>query len=195
MQYRIGIHENAAVDAEAGIPFQEKHKSLSQLVCDPARLRRLPEARVEPRCRWRFDQNGFVCMALPPVQSPRLSSQQGVFLFNGAEAMHFEESLDSMMHGHRSRWYKRFRVPYSALPEIERELFQINVHELSLFRMSKGWPVLSDRRYDCTGENERALLVAATRIEARSGNPPHMFCTVFVQSIRQTWPFLAFLGI
>jgi hypothetical protein len=84
-------------------------------------------------CRTHFNQNGFVSMALPPVQNPRLSSQQGVFLFSGAETLHFEESLDLMMEGVDRGWYKRFRVPVSALREVEEQLFQINIHELSLF--------------------------------------------------------------
>jgi len=83
--------------------------------------------------REHFNQNGFVSIALPPVHNPRLSSQQGVFLFNGAEGLVFEESLDDMMSGVAPQWYKRFQVPKSALDEIERRLFQINIHELSLF--------------------------------------------------------------
>jgi hypothetical protein len=84
-------------------------------------------------CGTHFNQNGFVSIALPPVQNPRLSSQQGVFLFSGAEALHFEESLDLMMGGVDRGWYKRFRVPASALREVEEQLFHINIHELSLF--------------------------------------------------------------
>jgi hypothetical protein len=83
--------------------------------------------------REHFNQNGFVSIALPPVHNPRLSSQQGVFLFNGAESLGFEESLDDMMSGVTQQWYKRFQVPKSALDEIEKRLFQINIHELSLF--------------------------------------------------------------
>jgi hypothetical protein len=37
-----------------------------------------------------FNQNGFVAMALPSIQNLRLSNQQGVFLFNGAEGLTFE---------------------------------------------------------------------------------------------------------
>ena len=80
-----------------------------------------------------FDRNGYVALALPPVQNARLSSQQGVFLFNAAEGLSFEESLGRMMQGVGDGWYKRFRVPTKALHEIEEQLFQLNVHDLSLF--------------------------------------------------------------
>lgn len=85
-----------------------------------------------------FGTSGFIGLALPPVQNPRLSSQQGVFLFNGAESLFFEESLERMMRGFDDTWYKRFRVPAVALPEIERQLFQFNVHDLSLFPDTEG---------------------------------------------------------
>jgi hypothetical protein len=38
--------------------------------------------------RTHFNQYGLVALALPPVQSPRLSCQQGVFLFNLTEPRH-----------------------------------------------------------------------------------------------------------
>ena len=43
-----------------------------------------------------------------------------------------------MMKSSKSEWYKRFRVPDAALREIEQELFQLNVHDLSLFPDTEG---------------------------------------------------------
>jgi len=80
-----------------------------------------------------FNNEGFVTVALPPVQNQRLSSQQGVFLFNGAEDRTFEDSLLRMMPSDRRRWCKIIQVPAVILEEVERKLFQMNVHELSLF--------------------------------------------------------------
>ncbi len=84
-----------------------------------------------------FNRHGFVGEALPTKHNPRLSSQQGVFLFNGAE-QRFEESLELMMNGETRQWYKRFRVPEGAIRQIEAELFQLNVHDLSLFPDTEG---------------------------------------------------------
>ncbi len=84
-----------------------------------------------------LNRHGFVAEALPINHNPRLSSQQGVFLFNGAEQT-FEESLELMMSGVSTQWYKRFRVPESVLSQIEAELFQLNVHDLSLFPDTEG---------------------------------------------------------
>ncbi len=79
-----------------------------------------------------FDKNGFVAFALPSVQNRRLSSQQGAFLFNGAEKPTFEESLFTMMSGSKKVWCRRFLIP-NTLTGIEEKLFQMNIHELSLF--------------------------------------------------------------
>jgi hypothetical protein len=79
-----------------------------------------------------------VAEALPTKHNPRLSSQQGVFLFNGAARRTFEESLELMMGEVKAQWYKRFRVPDDALRKIEKELFQLNVHDLSLFPDTEG---------------------------------------------------------
>jgi hypothetical protein len=72
-------------------------------------------------------------VALPPLQNPRLSSQQSVFLLNGAQDLTFEASLEFMMQGEKERWYRRFRVPEDALKKLEEQLFQLNIHDLSLF--------------------------------------------------------------
>jgi hypothetical protein len=83
--------------------------------------------------REHFNRNGFVAVASPTLHNPRLSSQQGLFLFNGAESRLFELSLEDMMQDVKQLWYRRFRVPEGALEEIEKQLFQLNIHELSLF--------------------------------------------------------------
>ncbi|MGI9075202.1 MAG: FRG domain-containing protein [Bryobacteraceae bacterium] len=80
-----------------------------------------------------FNGNGFVAVAMPPLQNSRLSSQQGLFLFNGAEDSTFESSLEGMMANAEQQWYQRFRVPEKALEKIEEQLFQFNIHDLSLF--------------------------------------------------------------
>lgn len=83
--------------------------------------------------RTHFNSKGLVAVALPPVQNLRLSSQQGVFLFNGAMGLSFEASLELMMGDLGDQWYKRFRIPEGKLKEFEERLFQMNIHDLSLF--------------------------------------------------------------
>jgi hypothetical protein len=87
--------------------------------------------------REHYNRNGFVAVAFPPTQNPRLASQQGVFLFNGAESRSFEQSLKLMMKG-IDGWYKRFQVPATELSKVEEKLFQFNIHELSLFPDTEG---------------------------------------------------------
>jgi hypothetical protein len=79
------------------------------------------------------NQNGFVTLAIPPVQNARLSSQQGVFLFNGAEHLTFEGSLELMMEGVKADWYHRFRIPSRLAQDAEKQLLSYNIHDLSLF--------------------------------------------------------------
>jgi hypothetical protein len=88
--------------------------------------------------REHYNRNGFVAVAFPPTQNPRLASQQGVFLFNGAESRSFRESLELMMKDIGDGWYKRFRVPADQLSKIEERLFQFNIHDLSLFPDTEG---------------------------------------------------------
>jgi hypothetical protein len=63
-----------------------------------------------------------------------LASQQGIFLLNGSEGLPFESSLLTMMgpSGHE-KWCRAFDIPESLLDEIEARLFQMNIHEQSLF--------------------------------------------------------------
>jgi FRG domain len=80
-----------------------------------------------------YKENGFVAFALPPIQNQRLSSQQGAFLFNGAEKLTFEESLSKLMDQHDAEWCRLFSIPAEITQEVERRLFQMNVHDLSMF--------------------------------------------------------------
>ena len=86
----------------------------------------------------RFDQSGFVALALPSAKNLRLSSQQGVFLFNGAQGLTFSQSLFRMMASHQRLWCRLFQIPASELSEIERRLFQMNIHDLALFPDMEG---------------------------------------------------------
>jgi len=79
-----------------------------------------------------LNAGGCVCAAMPSEFNPRLASQQGLFLFNCAEKLSFRESLARMM-GDARGWCKVFDISRAALGEIEENLFQMNVHEQSLF--------------------------------------------------------------
>jgi hypothetical protein len=85
-----------------------------------------------------FNGAGFVAVALPTLHNARLTSQQGLFLFNGAQGLPFEASLELMMQDVQQPWYKRFRVPEKALKGIEEQLFLLNIHDLSLFPDTQG---------------------------------------------------------
>jgi hypothetical protein len=61
-----------------------------------------------------------------------------VFLFNGAEGLTFEGSLFKMMATHKRPWCRLFQIPALQLPEIERKLFQMNIHDLALFPDMEG---------------------------------------------------------
>jgi hypothetical protein len=79
-----------------------------------------------------LQRSGCMCVALPPTLNPRLVNQQGVFLLNCAEELSFEESLTKMMKG-CGEWCRKIDIPVHLVPEIEARLFQMNVHEQSLF--------------------------------------------------------------
>jgi hypothetical protein len=89
--------------------------------------------------RAHFIERGFVTLAMPPIQNRRLSSQQGAFLFSGAESLSFHDSLFRMMDG-KANWYKRFQIANDAKIEMdmERRLFERNIHHLSLFPDMEG---------------------------------------------------------
>lgn len=84
-----------------------------------------------------LNRQGCVCAISPPEFNPRLASQQGVFLLNCAEELTFEESLTRMMTG-QTGWLKTFDIPNSAAVNIEERLFQMNIHEQSLFPDMQG---------------------------------------------------------
>jgi len=114
---------------------EDRSSSLQQSQQDDERWHAMIHNALDP-CgvrREHFNRNGFVAVALPPLQNPRLSSQQGVFLLNGAEGLTFELSLELMMQGVERQWYKRFQVTDDALEKVEEQLFQFNIHDLSLF--------------------------------------------------------------
>ena len=98
-----------------------------------------------------FNKKGFVAFALPPVQNRRLSSQQGGFLFSGAEDLTFEESLFRMMGECDREWCRLFEIPVETRMDLERRLFQMNIHDLSLFRTWKVSPDSSVKRLGSTG--------------------------------------------
>ncbi|HBL27340.1 MAG TPA: hypothetical protein DD490_10950 [Acidobacteria bacterium] len=93
--------------------------------------------------RGELNRQGCVFAALPAAANPRLVSQQGVFLFNCAEDLDFQASLTKMMKGREARpgslrpavpaWCKTFDISVELIPEIEKRLFQMNIHEQSLF--------------------------------------------------------------
>lgn len=83
------------------------------------------------------EKEGCVCAAAPPSFNPRLASQQGVFLVNCAEDMTFGTSLTRMMAA-KHDWFRAFDIPAAAVPEIEAHLFQLNIHEQSLFPDMEG---------------------------------------------------------
>jgi len=82
--------------------------------------------------RGELNRRGCVCPAFPPSLNPRLASQQGVFLLNCAQKLLFADSLTTLMNG-AVGWYKTFDIAAALLPKLERRLFQMNVHEQSLF--------------------------------------------------------------
>jgi hypothetical protein len=82
--------------------------------------------------RSKLNKQGCVSVAFPPSFNPRLGSQQGLFLLNGAEELIFTDSLARMMKDDHD-WCKAFDIPVAVLPDIETRLFQMNIHELSLF--------------------------------------------------------------
>lgn len=98
--------------------------------------RRIAEDVLAPTGTFRSElgKQGCVCVAMPPSSNPRLASQQGLFLLNGAQGLVFQQSLVKMMGstGH-GKWCKAFDIPVGLLPEIETRLFQMNIHEQSLF--------------------------------------------------------------
>jgi hypothetical protein len=87
--------------------------------------------------RFELHRQGCVCAASPLAFNPRLASQQGVFLFSFAHGLSFKESLFKMMEP-CGGWYKTFDIDAGAISDIEQRLFQMNIHEQSLFPDMEG---------------------------------------------------------
>lgn len=82
--------------------------------------------------RGELSRSGCVCAASPPAFNPRLVSQQGLFLLNCVEDLSFHDSLAKMME-ECAGWQKRIDIPVGMIPEIESNLFQMNLNEQALF--------------------------------------------------------------
>lgn len=82
-------------------------------------------------------RSGCVCVASPPSFNPRLASQQGVFLVNCTEDLTLRQSLMRMM-GDKPGWCVMADINVGAADEIEERLFQMNIHEQSLFPDMEG---------------------------------------------------------
>ncbi|WP_321476883.1 FRG domain-containing protein [uncultured Paludibaculum sp.] len=95
--------------------------------------------------RVELNRRGCACVALPPSYNPRLANQQGLFLLNGAEDLCLSTSLAMMMTG-RKDWCRAIDIPVSLLPEIERRLYQMNIHEQVLFPDMSGLAGLISQR-------------------------------------------------
>jgi hypothetical protein len=113
---------NAVSEADEYRYLYEHWDSLTASALAPSQIRQ----------EW-FNKKGFVAPVFPSVASPRLSSQQGVFLYSGADELNFQKSLFTMMNQNGGNWYRLFRIPAHAMPDVERELFKMNIHDLSLF--------------------------------------------------------------
>lgn len=88
--------------------------------------------------RAELERQGCIAVALPPAFNPRLASQQGVFLVNCVEELSFADSLNKMMAQSCTQWGKRFDIADDAVLEIEQRLFQMNIHEQTLFPDMEG---------------------------------------------------------
>jgi hypothetical protein len=111
-----------------------------QLIDETLGWRRLIEELLPARgsLLHELDRQECVCAALPPALNPRLASQQGVFMLNLAGGLGFKKSLDMMMAPRKTAWCKKFDIAETAIPEIEQKLFQMNIHEQSLFPDMQG---------------------------------------------------------
>lgn len=87
--------------------------------------------------RGTLNRQGCVCAIAPPWFNPRLASQQGLFLLNCAENRTFASSLDKMMEAQEG-WQRTVEIPRELAPAIEERLFQMNIHDQSLFPDPEG---------------------------------------------------------
>jgi hypothetical protein len=122
-----------------GLAIEDGRTNRDSMTTEFDELRKLiAELLSYPRTtRGELHRQGCVCAASPPSFNPRLACQQGVFLLNCAEDLSFETSLTTMMKP-CTDWHKTFDVAAGATSEIEQRLFQMNVHEQSLFPDMEG---------------------------------------------------------
>jgi len=88
--------------------------------------------------REHYNKAGFVAVAQPRSFNPRVATQQAAFLFNAAEGLSLESSLERFMSSLPGEWFRRVQIPEAILRECEDRLFQMNIHELSLFPDAQG---------------------------------------------------------
>jgi hypothetical protein len=88
--------------------------------------------------RAELERQGCVSVALPSGFNPRLNNQQRVFLVNCAEELRFGESLNKMMKQPSTEWCRCFDIAIDAVSDIEQRLFQMNIHEQTLFPDMEG---------------------------------------------------------
>lgn len=80
-----------------------------------------------------MDKSGCAAIVSPRALNPRIASQQGSFLLNLAEGLTLEQSLHKMMSRCKGPWYRCVDIEIGGDLSFERRLFQMNLHEQSLF--------------------------------------------------------------
>jgi hypothetical protein len=118
----------------AGLSFADLGYDRDSITAEIDGLQRLiAESLSYPRTlKEEVHRQGCVCVASPPAFNPRLASQQGVFLLNCAQDLTFSQSLEKMM-APEGDWYRIFDIDNCAIPEIDQRLFQMNIHDQSMF--------------------------------------------------------------
>lgn len=138
---RKALAKELRAGGRAGTSFEDLRTTRDSMTAEIDEFRNLVARLLSypNTCRSVLHEQGCVCAASPPAFNPRLASQQGVFLINCAEDLTFEQSLFKMMEPCKN-WYKRLGIDTGAIPlsEIDRRLFQMNIHEQSLFPDMEG---------------------------------------------------------
>jgi len=140
--------------ARANIGREDQQDERDALISGTDGIRRDIEKFLPARgnIKHKLNQRGCVCAIFPPAFNLRMASQQGAFLLNLAGDLAFNESLGRMMgpanngSGDRPEWCKKFDIAAKAIPEIEHKLFQMNIHEQSLFPDMQGLAGLIGQR-------------------------------------------------
>jgi hypothetical protein len=76
---------------------------------------------------------GFVAPLLPEFESQRLSSQQGLFLFNYNSNIPFQDSLSTMLAEGPKQMVRKIVFPSSLRCDLLKRLFNLNIHPVSMF--------------------------------------------------------------